>query len=205
MKSSALRLGSAAALVCCLLPLLPAGRSPGAEPAAGPPVVFVVRVFEPSPGAPAGAVARAESGVLRLATHDGQAWRFADLVSSGPPPGAPGVPLDVADPDVSYDGMRIVFAGYLGSERAWRIFEVKADGTGLRQVTGSTRAADLSRYGEAATRFESYDDADPCYLPDGRICFVSTRYPGFSPGRRLQATNLYVVGSDGGGLRRITT
>jgi hypothetical protein len=46
---------------------------------------------------------------------------------------------------------------------------------------------------------------DPCYLPDGRICFVSSRYPGTAPDGRVRATNLYVVSSDGTGLHRITT
>ncbi len=38
------------------------------------------------------------------------------------------------------------------------IYEVNADGTGLRQLTSS-----------------EYDDVDPCYLPSGKIMFVSTR------------------------------
>jgi hypothetical protein len=88
---------------------------------------------------------------------------------------------------------------------SWRIFEVGADGTGLRQITTSDRQANLDRYGELGATFETYDDLDPTYLPDGRIVFVSTRHPGFAPASRLRSTNLFVVNEDGSDVHRITT
>ena len=115
------------------------------------------------------------------------------------------LPVDVTDPDVSYDATRVVFSGYSDRERAWRIWEVGIDGTGLRQLTQSDRQSDLSRYGAAAARMANYDDLDPCYLPDGRICFVSTRYPQIAPDGRERSTNLYVVNSDGSDVHRITS
>ena len=51
----------------------------------------------------------------------------------------------------------------------------------------------------------TYDDLDPCYLPNGRICFSSSRYPGIAPDLRGRTTNLYVVEGDGTALHRITT
>jgi hypothetical protein len=121
-------------------------------------------------------------------------------------PGAPsGSPADVQHPDVAFDGSRIVFSGFSTEENAWRIYSIRPDGAGLTQVTRSDRRIDLSRYGSLAEKFKDYDDVDPCFLPDGRICFVSTRYPGLAPGGRLRATNLYVVSQDGSGLHRITT
>jgi hypothetical protein len=117
----------------------------------------------------------------------------------------PSLPTDFADPDVSYDGKRVVFSAYSRTEEAWRIFEVGVDGQGLRQVTRSDRQLDLRPFGDAAALFETYDDLDPCYLADGRICFSSTRYPGVAPDLRGRTTNLYVVGADGSDLHRITT
>ncbi|MCZ6795723.1 MAG: hypothetical protein O7J95_19120, partial [Planctomycetota bacterium] len=115
------------------------------------------------------------------------------------------LPPDVMHPDVSHDATRIIFAGFSPAEGAWRIYEIGADGSGLRQITRSDRQIDLSRYGEAADRFRDYDDVDPSYLPDGRIVFVSTRYPGIAPDERRRTTNLYVVNADGSDVHRITS
>ncbi len=185
------------ALVCLLL------APPGAY-ADLPPIVLVSRDLAEAPD-PAGreqAIERAAAGKLLLHKGEGQVRTLVDASL----PGAPaGTPVDVADPDVSPDAERIVFAGYSREERGWRIFEVGADGLGLRQITRSDRSIDLARYGPAADRLRGHDDVDPCYLPDGRICFVSTRYAGIAPDGRLRATNLHVVNADGSDVRRITS
>jgi hypothetical protein len=171
---------------------------------AHPPIVFVSRYMGSSPDSTdrVSAIERALSGRLLLREADG---RLRVLVDSSQAAAGPEVPADVTDPDVSWDGGRIVFAGYSRAESAWRIYEIQADGSGLRQVTRSDRDIDLSRYGPAAEVFATYDDVDPCYLPDGRICFVSTRYPGIAPDSRRRATNLYVVNPDGTDVHRITS
>ncbi|MBM4033295.1 MAG: hypothetical protein FJ291_16140 [Planctomycetes bacterium] len=75
-------------------------------------------------------------------------------------------------PDVSYDGKRVLFA-YCATptsppnrtthlDRFYHIYEINADGTGLRQLTSG-----------------ACDDFSPRYLPDGRIMFISTRRGGF--------------------------
>ncbi len=74
--------------------------------------------------------------------------------------------------DVSWDGTRILFA-YCHAEttprnreefldRHHHLYEVRADGSGLRQLTDGP-----------------YDDFSPRYLPDGKILFLSTRRGGF--------------------------
>jgi hypothetical protein len=168
------------------------------------PIVFVSRDFEPGhdPAASAAVVERARSGKLLVWPANGVPAAIVDATS---PSAAPETPVDVASPAVSWAASRIVFAGFSAAENAWRIFEVGADGTGLRQITRSDRTLDLSRYGAVAGELESYDDVDPCYLPDGRICLVSTRYPGIVPDGRRRTTNLYVVNADGTDLHRITT
>lgn len=62
------------------------------------------------------------------------------------------------DPDLSFDAKRVLFSYKPDRPTPCRIYEVGADGAGLRQITTS-----------------EYDDVDPRYLPDGRILFVSTR------------------------------
>jgi cytochrome c553 len=71
--------------------------------------------------------------------------------------GLPG-PAIYRDPDLSWDGQRVLFSYKPDLGTACRIYEIGLDGSGLRQVTDS-----------------NYDDVDPCYLADGRIMFVSTR------------------------------
>ncbi len=62
------------------------------------------------------------------------------------------------DPDLSWDGRKVLFSHKADLKTPCRIYEVSIDGSNLRQITNT-----------------EYDDIDPCYLPDGRIAFVSTR------------------------------
>jgi hypothetical protein len=113
--------------------------------------------------------------------------------------------FDVADPCVSWDGTRIVFAGVEHADSNWRIYEIAVSGKGFRTLTRSDRRLDLSQFGTAAGHFSRYDDFDPCYLPDGRIVFASTRYPSMASREQLLTSNLFLVNADGSGMRRITT
>jgi len=73
-------------------------------------------------------------------------------------------------PDLSFDGKEIVFAYTENGEHRWRwtpqtswnLFRMKRDGTELVQLTDS-----------------KYGDFDPCWLPDGRIAFISNRRGGY--------------------------
>ncbi|MBC8872147.1 MAG: hypothetical protein H8E44_22170 [Planctomycetes bacterium] len=86
-------------------------------------------------------------------------------------------------PELSYDGQTILFSwseNRIGRERAgwglgtvgpihrwppenvWHIFKVNVDGTGLTQLTEGP-----------------WNDFDPCFLPSGRIVFVSERRGGY--------------------------
>lgn len=123
--------------------------------------------------------------------------------------------IDVNAPAVSYDGRTIVFAGLPqgdwnqdpgASVGGWRLYAVAEDGTHLRQITFSDRGnLDYSQFGANADLFRSYDDFDPVFLPDGRVCFASTRYPAMAQYSGVRASNLYVVNLDGTRLHRITS
>ena len=73
-------------------------------------------------------------------------------------------------PEVSFDGQTILFAytEALGDKPEWspqscfHVFRVNADGTGLVQLTDGP-----------------WNEFDPCFLPDGRIAFISERRGGY--------------------------
>lgn len=134
--------------------------------------------------------------------------------------------VDVNAPAVSYDGTTVVFAGLPqgvaeGADEygpgygtravgGWRLYVINADGTGLRRVSpdeeGRTEAAYVAQFGPQAGRaLLPYDDFDPVFLPDGRVCFSSTRYPQFAHYSGQRTSQLYVMAADGTGLHRITS
>jgi len=63
----------------------------------------------------------------------------------------------LVDPDLHFDADRVLFA-MIGDHGNWGVFEVRADGTGLRMLTPPL--ADVEHF-------------DPCYGPGGRIYFTS--------------------------------
>ncbi len=62
------------------------------------------------------------------------------------------------DPHVDYDGQTLLFSYRPAGTDFYHLYEMRADGTGLRQITRGP-----------------WDDIEPCRLPDGDILFVSTR------------------------------
>ncbi len=95
----------------------------------------------------------------------------------------------VGDVDLHYDANRMLFS-MPGDNGRWQVFEIHADGSGLRQLTGEQ---------------PDVDSYDACYLPDGRIVFTSTAcYIGVPcvTGASHVAT-LYVMDADGGNIRQL--
>ncbi len=91
------------------------------------------------------------------------------------------------DPDVRFDGKKIVFAMRPDGTQPYHIFEMNADGSDLVQLT----------FGPLAT------DIDPAYLPDGRIVFASTRDPKYCGCNRHIQANLFVMDADGANVHQI--
>ena len=74
---------------------------------------------------------------------------------------------------LSFDAKKVIFDFRQDPGAGFRIWEVDTDGTGLRQV--SLPPPDEA---EKAARWHKgwhTDDIHPCYLPDGKIIFSSTR------------------------------
>jgi len=74
---------------------------------------------------------------------------------------------------LSFDATKIVFDFRQDAGSGFRIWEVNVDGTGLRQISfpPEDEAAKVARWRNGWHT----DDIHPCYLPDGKIIFSSTR------------------------------
>jgi hypothetical protein len=110
--------------------------------------------------------------------------------------------------DISPDARRIVFAYKASKDVGYRIYEVGADGTGLRQVTFSPDDEDaiISKYAIGGYHHGD-EDLDPCYLPDGGIAFISTRcrYGILCDAPDIFTTTvLYRIDADGTNLKQLS-
>lgn len=92
----------------------------------------------------------------------------------------------VRDLEVSYDAKRLLFSMRREAWENFSVWEMNADGTGLRQVTDGTAS-----------------DVDPCYLPDGRIAFCSNRDAKYCGCNWHLQNNVFRVDADGSHLRQL--
>jgi len=93
----------------------------------------------------------------------------------------------VRDPEVHFSGKKIVFALRRHAGENWHIWEIQADGTGLRQLTSAPDVCDF----------------DPLYLPDDTVLFSSTREPKYNQCSQDIAANLYRMESDGANIHQL--
>ncbi|WP_196137434.1 hypothetical protein [Aliikangiella sp. G2MR2-5] len=126
-----------------------------------------------------------------------------------------GALYDVKDVEVSFDGLKLVFAmrapeieGVDDDEQpTWNIWEYDRATQTLRRIIDSDITA------------EEGQDVAPHYLPDGRIVFASTRqrlakavlldegkpqYAGLDEDRNVEALALHVMNDDGSEIKQIT-
>jgi hydrazine synthase alpha subunit-like protein len=108
--------------------------------------------------------------------------------------------------DLSYDGKEVVFAlrrgGHVGSnpvahiedisryedeEANYHLFKINIDGTDLVQLTEGT-----------------YNNLDPCWLPDGGIAFISDRKPAYAYCYVVTSPVLYRMEADGSKQKRLS-
>lgn len=97
-----------------------------------------------------------------------------------------------ATPDLSFDGRTIAFAWTENTEHRWsygakstfHLFRVNTDGSDLRQLTDG-----------------GHNDFDPCWLPNGRVAFVSERRGGhircFDEYLKVRNYTLFSIRDDG--------
>ena len=106
-------------------------------------------------------------------------------------------------PDLSPDGEKIVFAyvecqgdpshrhhtdptrGHWSEGRSYHLFKVNVDGSNLEQLTDGT-----------------WNEFDPCWLPNGRVAFISERRGGYLRcGRICPTYTLFDMAADGSNIR----
>lgn len=194
--------------------LIPGHAAPTLEPEGGtPPIIFVARahlatpddIFEDDLG-PAGQFGTglpkfAPGSKLVRRDPDGSLYVYD----------TPGL-VDIQAPDVNFDGTKIVFSGATTlipgtTNSGWRLYEINVDGSGFHPLTFSDRNITIPNaelWGNQET-YGTYNDWFPAYLADGRIAFVSTRYPTRSHYDNRASTNLYIINGDGSNLHRVTT
>jgi len=121
-------------------------------------------------------------------SFDGRSVLFAYTEAAGYLPGKR-APEDAEEP-YSYSGLKCSFT----EQNSWHLFCVQADGSGLRNVTDGR-----------------WNDFDPCWMPNGKIAFISDRRGGF--GRCHMTANggapwftytLHAVDADGGNMVRLS-
>jgi hypothetical protein len=94
----------------------------------------------------------------------------------------------VRDPQVHYDGQKILFSYRPGGAEYYHLYEIYADGSGLKQLTSGP-----------------YDDIEASYLPDGGIVFVSSRCNRWVNCWLTQVAVLYRCEADGSNIRALSS
>lgn len=93
----------------------------------------------------------------------------------------------IRDPHVHYSGSKILFSWRKGGTNYYHLWEINADGTGLKQITDGP-----------------WDDIEPMYTPDDDIIFVSSRCKRWVPCYIVQVGTLHRCNGDGTGIRTLS-
>ena len=142
-------------------------------------------VFTQAPAVARSAAATAEGAHIVLLGTDGRMRILSEGFQSA------------ADPEVSFDGKRLLFAAKKGSQDNWDIYEMEIGGTRPRQVTRSMGNCRSPMYQSAIFYL---NDPRPSY----QITFVSDAAGELEGRSGARLTNLYSVMPAGAGLRRLT-
>jgi len=94
----------------------------------------------------------------------------------------------VRDPQLHYDGARILFSYRKGGTHPFHLYEINTDGSGLRQLTDGPD-----------------DDIEPTYCPDGSIVFGSSRCRRFVNCWYTRVATLYRCDGDGKNVRMLSS
>ncbi len=93
----------------------------------------------------------------------------------------------VRDPQMHYDGRKILFSYREGGSDFFHLCEIGVDGRGLRELTTGP-----------------YDDIEPTYLPNGKILFCSSRCNRWVNCWYSPVAILYGCDADGGNVHPIS-
>jgi hypothetical protein len=93
----------------------------------------------------------------------------------------------VRDPQVHYDGRKILFSYRPGEQSYFHLYEIGIDGSGLTRLTDGP-----------------FDDIEPTYTPDGSILFCSTRCRRMVGCNPSPVATLYRCNADGSDIRELS-
>ncbi len=94
----------------------------------------------------------------------------------------------VRDPQMHYDGKKMIFSYRKGGQPFYNLFEINVDGTNLTQITK-----------------DEYDDIEPTYLPNGDIIFCSSRAKRFVQCYFVRVATVHRCKSDGSDIRELSS
>ncbi|MDR0327807.1 MAG: hypothetical protein LBI05_05880 [Planctomycetaceae bacterium] len=94
----------------------------------------------------------------------------------------------IRDPQLHYDGQKILFAYRPGGTHVFHLYEIDIDGKNLRQITDGV-----------------YDDIEPAYNPDGSIIFCSSRCKRFVNCWHTPVASLHRCDADGQNVRMLSS
>jgi len=115
------------------------------------------------------------------------------------------------DPDLSYDGKKVLFCFKGEPQGSSSIYEIGLDGTGLRRITnpradylpcetGEVKSVYHGRHGALGAA----QDLTPAYLPDGKIVFTTMRHNGLVPCNNTGVAILHVMRANGSDIHPIS-
>lgn len=120
---------------------------------------------------------RGGSQLCRLNLHTGMVTNILD-----DPDGA------FRDPQVGYDGKKVLFSWRRGGTEYYHLYEANLDGTGLVQITDGP-----------------YDDIEGIYLPAGGLVFSSTRCNRWVACGPYRTSILYSCNAEGKNIRPLSS
>lgn len=91
------------------------------------------------------------------------------------------------DPEISYDGRKVIFSMRQSGANNFDIYEMNVVGSNLRRVTNTP-----------------YDEADPAYLPNGKIVYTCNRRNIRDEYERREVENLHTMDANGGNVQGIS-
>ncbi|MDR0521363.1 MAG: hypothetical protein LBH00_05870 [Planctomycetaceae bacterium] len=131
-----------------------------------------------------------------LKKEDGLLWCYGDgtaLVKQNLRTGKINILLHdenggIRDPQLHYDGQKILFSYRKGGTHPYHLYEIDLDGQNLRQLTDGI-----------------YDDIEPTYCPDGSIIFCSSRCKRFVNCWHTPVAVLHRCDADGKNVRMLSS
>ena len=94
----------------------------------------------------------------------------------------------IRDPQLHYDGQKILLSYRPGGTHVYHLYEINVDGSNLTRLTDG-----------------DYDDIEPTYCPDGSIVFCSARCKRFVNCWHTPVAALYRCDGNGGNVRLLSS